>query len=87
MAEPSETQTKPYSREELDRLCFPIFERLYDELHQRYKNWIIAIEPANGEYFIGLDDFEVLSRACKKCPRTQFFVYRLAEDPCADTLC
>jgi hypothetical protein len=81
------SETKTYSREELDQLCYPTFERLYQELGERYKDWIVAIEPESGDYFIGLDDYEVLNRARKKHPRSQFFAYRLSENPAADTLC
>lgn len=87
MAEPQEPEIKSYSREELDRLCFPIFQRLYEQFSERYQDWIIAIEPDTGDYFIGLDDYEVLNRARKKYPRAQFFAYRLSENPAVDSLC
>lgn len=78
---------KVYTREELDEACFPIFERLYAELGERYRDWIVAIEPESGDYFIGLDDYEVLNRARKKHIRSQFFAYRLSENPAVDQLC
>jgi hypothetical protein len=77
---------KNYPREELDALCWPIYQRLLDQLGERYQNWIVVIEPETGEYFLGLDDYEVLNRARKKHPRAQFFAYRLSEDPAVDTL-
>ncbi len=87
MSQSEHRETKVYSREELDRLCFPTFEKLYVELGERYKDWVVAIEPETGDYFIGLDDYEVLNRARKKHPRSQFFAYRLSENPAVDTLC
>lgn len=78
--------TKDYSSEELDQLCWPIFQRLMEELGERYANWIVVIEPETGEYFLGLDDYEVLNRARKRHPRSQFFAYRLSEDPAVDSL-
>lgn len=68
-------------------MCWPVFEQLLGELGERYKNWIVVIEPNSGEYFLGLDDYEVLNRARKKHPRSQFFAYRLSENPAVDTLC
>ncbi len=56
-------ETRSYAGDELDRLCHPIFEKLYSELGERYRDWIVAIEPETGDYFIGLDDYEVLNRA------------------------
>lgn len=79
--------SKAYSGEELDRLCFPVFQKLYEELGERYQGWIVAIEPDSGDYFIGLDDYEVLNRARKKYPRSLFFAYRLSENPAVDFLC
>lgn len=87
MSDEERREAKIYSREELDKTCFPTFERLYLELGERYKDWIVAIEPETGDYFIGLDDYEVLNRARKKYPRSQFFAYRLSDNPAADTLC
>ncbi|MBY0546849.1 MAG: hypothetical protein K2W95_06130 [Candidatus Obscuribacterales bacterium] len=80
-------ETRSYAGDELDRLCHPIFEKLYSELGERYRDWIVAIEPETGDYFIGLDDYEVLNRARKKHPRSQFFAYRLSENPAVDILC
>jgi hypothetical protein len=80
-------ETKNYASDELDRLCYPIFEKLYAQLGERYHDWIVVIEPETGDYFIGLDDYEVLNRARKKHPRTQFFAYRLSENPAVDILC
>jgi hypothetical protein len=84
---PDSLANKIYSREELDQLCWPVFERLVTELGERYQNWIVVIEPETGEYFLGLDDYEVLNRARKRHPRSQFFAYRLSENPAVDTLC
>lgn len=78
---------KNYCREDLDKLCWPVFERLMSELGERYQNWIVVIEPETGEYFLGLDDYEVLNRARKRHPRAQFFAYRLSENPAVDVLC
>lgn len=75
-----------FSKEELDQACFPIFERLMDELGQRYQNWLVVIEPSSGDYFLGQDDHEVLARARKKHPRGQFFAYRLSDNPVVDRL-
>lgn len=80
-------ETRNYASDELDRLCYPIFEKLFAELGERYHDWIVVIEPETGDYFIGLDDYEVLNRARKKHPRSQFFAYRLSENPAVDTLC
>lgn len=87
MSQQDNRESKIYSREELDKLCFPIYEKLFFDLGERYKDWIVAIEPESGDYFIGLDDYEVLNRARKKHPRSQFFAYRLSENPAVDTLC
>jgi hypothetical protein len=78
---------KNYQREELDNLCWPIYQRLLEQLGARYQNWIVVIEPETGEYFLGLDDYEVLNRARKKHPRAQFFAYRLCDNPAVDVLC
>lgn len=86
MAEPDSLANKNYSREDLDRRCWPIFQRLMEELGGRYENWIVVIEPDSGDYFLGLDDYEVLNRARKKHPRAQFFAYRLSDNPAVDTL-
>ena len=74
------------SKEDLDKACWPIFERLMAELGDRYQNWIVVIEPESKTYFLGQDDHEVLSRARKRFPRAQFFAYRLSEDPSIDRL-
>ncbi len=87
MTQPDNREQKIYTREELDEACFPIFERLFSELGERYRDWIVAIEPESGDYFIGLDDYEVLNRARKKHIRSQFFAYRLSENPAVDQLC
>lgn len=79
-------RSRNYEREELDNLCWTVFERLLSELGPRYENWIVVIEPDTGEYFLGLDDYEVLNRARKKFPRSQFFAYRLNENPAVDVL-
>lgn len=71
---------------ELDRVCYPIFERLYAELGERYQNWVVMIEPESEDYFLGQDDHEVLTRARKKYPKGKFFGYRLSENPTVDTL-
>lgn len=86
MATPDSLTNKNYSAQELDEKCWPVFERLLAELGERYQNWIVVIEPDTGEYFLGLDDYEVLNRARKRHPRSQFFAYRLCEDPAVDLL-
>ena len=86
MADPSSLANKDVPREELDRRCWPIFQRLMEELGGRYENWIVVIEPDSGDYFLGLDDYEVLNRARKKHPRAQFFAYRLSDNPAVDVL-
>lgn len=80
-------EARNFSREELDRLCYPVFKRLLAELGDRYEGWIVVIEPSTGEYFMGLDDFEVLNRARKRHPHALFFAYRLNEESAVDRLC
>jgi hypothetical protein len=75
------------SGEELDKRCWPVFERLMQELGERYSNWLVVIEPETEEYFLGQDDYDVLSRARKKYPKAVFFTYRLSADPTVDYLC
>lgn len=87
MADSERRDPPVLTREELDKICFPTYERLFAELGERYRDWIVAIEPETGDYFIGLDDYEVLNRARKKYPRSQFFAYRLSENPAVDILC
>lgn len=88
MSQPDSLETKNYAREELDNRCYPVFKKLLEQLGDRYENWIVVIEPETSEYFLGLDDYEVLNRARKKHPRGQFFAYRLcADNPAVDTLC
>lgn len=72
---------------DLDERCYPIFERLAEELGERYKNWLVVIEPLSEDYFLGQDDYEVLSRARKKHARATFFAYRFSDNPAVDTLC
>ncbi len=86
MADQNALGTRDYTREDLDRLCWPVFQRLMEELGERYSNWIVVIEPETGEYFLGLDDYEVLNRARKRHPRSQFFAYRLNPNPAVDSL-
>lgn len=74
------------SAEELDDACWPIFQRLMDELGDRYQNWLVVIEPNSADYFLGQDDHEVLARARKRHPHGSFFAYRLNKDPVIDTL-
>lgn len=87
MAEVGETDPQNYTPDELESLCRPVFTRLYEQLAARYPGWIIVIEPKSEEYFLGLNDCEVLMRARKKHPRAQFFAYKLNENPAADSLC
>jgi hypothetical protein len=75
------------SRDELDARCWPVFQRVYAELGENYKNWLVAIEPESEDYFLGQDDYEVLSRARKRHPKAMFFTYRISEDPSVDRLC
>ena len=75
------------SRDELDRKCWPIFERLLAELGERYRNWLVVIEPESEDYFLGQDDYEILARARKKHPKAVFFTYRLSDNPAVDYLC
>ena len=75
------------SRNELDQRCWPIFQRLLAELGDRYRNWLIAIEPDSEDYFLGQDDYEILARARKAHPKAVFFTYRLSENPAVDYLC
>lgn len=75
------------SRDELDKKCWPIFERLMDELGDRYRNWLVVVEPESQDYFLGQDDYEILARARKKHPKAVFFTYRLSENPAVDFLC
>jgi hypothetical protein len=75
-----------HTKEELDRICYPIYQKLMVELGPRYKDWIVMIEPRTKEYFLGQDDHEILSRACKKYPKGKFFGYRLSEKPTVDEL-
>jgi hypothetical protein len=75
-----------HTKEELDRICYPVFHQLMTELGARYKDWIVMIEPQTKEYFLGQDDHEILSRACKKYPKGKFFGYRLSESPAVDEL-
>jgi hypothetical protein len=77
----------PAARQALDEKCWPIFEKLTHELGDRYLNWLVAIEPESGEYFLGQDDLDVLSRARKKYPGGTFFAYRLGKNPAVDYLC
>ncbi len=78
--------TNQIDKEELDKACWPIFQRLMEELGTRYRNWIVVIEPISEDYFLGQDDQEVLSRARKKHPLGHFFAYRLNENPAIDSL-
>jgi len=73
-------------KEELDRICYPVFQRLMADLGMRYKDWIVMIEPESKEYFLGQDAHEILTRACKKYPKGKFFGYRLNTDPSVDEL-
>ena len=88
----AETQDDPHceyvshTKDELDRICYPVFQRLMSELGPRYKDWIVMIEPKTKEYFLGQDDHEILARACKKYPKGKFFGYRLSEQPTVDEL-
>ncbi len=75
------------SRDELDRRCRPIFERLLEELGDRYHNWLVVVEPESQDYFLGQDDYEILARARKKHPKAVFFTYRLSDNPAVDFLC
>ncbi len=75
------------SRDELDRRCWPIFERLMEELGVRYRNWLVVVEPESQDYFLGQDDYEILARARKKHPKAVFFTYRLSDNPAVDHLC
>ena len=75
------------SREELEKKCGPIFERLMEELGERYQNWLVVIEPETEEYFLGQDDYETLSRARKKHPKAVFFTYRMSASSAVDYLC
>ncbi len=75
------------SRDELDQKCWPVFERLLTELGDRYRDWLVVIEPESQEYFLGQDDYEILARARKKHPRAVFFTYRLSDNPAVDNLC
>ena len=76
-----------FSKDELDANCWPIFERLYAELGENYRDWLVAIEPDSEDYFLGQDDYEVLARARKRHPKAVFFTYRLSPDPAVDRLC
>jgi len=76
-----------FSKDELDAKCWPIFERLYGELGENYRDWLVAIEPESEDYFLGQDDYEVLARARKRHPKAVFFTYRLSADPAVDRLC
>lgn len=73
--------------EALDQACLPIFKRLMEDFNNRYLNWLVVIEPISGEYFLGQDDYEVLSRARKKHSKAQFFAYRLSDKSYVDILC
>lgn len=75
------------SRDELEKKCAPIFERLMSELAERYQNWLVVIEPESEDYFLGQDDYEVLARARKKHPKAVFFTYRLSANSAVDYLC
>src|SRR5215472_10823149 len=75
-----------HTKEELDSICYPVFEKLLGELGERYKGWIVMIEPDTKEYFLGQDDHEILSRACRKYPKGKFFGYRLSATPTVDEL-
>ena len=75
-----------FDKEELDRLCQPIFGRLMKELGDRYHDWFVVIEPKTADYFLGQDDQEVLGRARKKYPNAKFFAYRLNESQITDRL-
>jgi len=79
--------TAKLSREELDRKCWPVFERLRAELGASYRDWLVVIEPETQEYFLGQDDYEILARARKKHPKSVFFTYRLSDNPAVDYLC
>jgi hypothetical protein len=75
-----------FDKEELDRLCQPIFGKLMGELSERYPDWFVVIEPNSADYFLGQDDQEVLWRARKKYPQATFFAYRLNESQATERL-
>lgn len=75
------------SKEELDKKCWPVFERLRQDLSGRFNGWLVVIEPDTQEYFLGQDDYEILARARKKHPKAVFFTYRLSDNPAVDYLC
>jgi len=81
-----ECEYSDHTKEELDRICYPVFQRLMVDLGVRYKDWIVMIEPKSKEYFLGQDVHEILTRACKKYPKGKFFGYRLSADPSVDEL-
>lgn len=73
--------------EELERRCNPVFEQLLRELGESHQGWLVSIEPESGDYFLGQDDYEVLSRARKKHPKAVFFTYCLSTNSATDYLC
>jgi hypothetical protein len=75
-----------FDKYQLDRACFPIFEKLRTELGDRYCNWVVAIEPQTEDYFLGQDSEEVLERARATHPTAKFFAYRFSEDTAVDRL-
>gem|GEM_PF-1883270 len=79
--------TAKLSREELDRKCWPVFERLRAELGASYRDWLVVIEPETQEYFLGQDDSRSSPAPGRNTPKSVFFTYRLSDNPAVDYLC
>ncbi len=79
---------RDYSQKELEARCRPVFEKIMSELGNQYGGWLVAIEPDSGDYLLGQDDYEILSRARKKHPDSVFLILRLdAGDQSVDSFC
>jgi len=76
---PQELARRKAERNARYHRCFPVFERVRDELISDYYNWFILIEPNSGDYFIDVDEDKAVEKARQKYPTGWLMTFRINE--------
>jgi hypothetical protein len=57
-----------------------IYKQIKNQLEKDHKDEYVAIEPDSGDYFLGNDQIEVITKAKKKYPNKIFYLIKIGHE-------
>jgi len=57
-----------------------VYKQIKNQLEKDHKDEYVAIEPDSGDYFLGNDQIEVITKAKKKHPNKIFYLIKIGHE-------